>query len=171
MVSSARGPCMVPLAQPFLHAQALLDLGSCTSLAAAALLWPMCLLHQPSMPPTKATSAGCLYFLPLLPHPQHSWWLRWQGHWLVACPRVVHTPSTCPWLCLACILPCSHTSLAALSGMAASTTVPRQWHPYQGAGTELSPGPCWQGARLSLLSRPASAPGSTVTSLCFFFKE
>lgn len=43
--------------------------------------------------------------------------------------------------------------------------------PHQGAGTELSPGPCWQGARLSLLYRPASAPGSTVTSLCFFFKE
>lgn len=160
--SSTHGHCVVPLAQHLLQAQALLDLGSCASLAAAALVWPMCLLHQPSMPPNRATSTGCLFLLPLLPCPQHSWWLHWQG------PHSQHT---------SLVLPCLHP--ASLTHTLGSSTrngckhpcwrcVPRQWHPRQGGGTELSPGPRWQGARLSLLYRPSSAPGSTVTSLCFF---
>lgn len=37
------------------------------------------------------------------------------------CTGRVHTPITHPWLCLACILPVSHTPLAAPPGMAAST--------------------------------------------------
>lgn len=144
----------------------LLHLSGCCSSGVVHVLAPpaQCAPNQdylcrlPLLPPTPALS----------PTPV---WLHWQGLWLghvmsTLLARVLASAF------LACVLPGSHTSLAAPSAMAASTSgwrrVPRQWHPHQGAGTELSPGPRWQGAKLSLLHRPASAPGSTVTSLCFF---
>lgn len=161
--------CMVPLAQHFLQAHALLGLGSCISLAAAALVWPMCLLHQPSMPAPRATPAGCLHSCPV-PGTAGGCTGRVTGL------ALLHVLSTLPAHILGSALPAScqaHRNPWQLrQEMAASTTgwgcVPRQCHPHQGAGTELSPAPRWQGAGLSLLHRPASAPGSTVTSLCFF---
>lgn len=94
------------------------------------------------------------------------------------CAHVTHIPSTCPWPCLARTLLGSYMSFAAPVGMAVSAAgwrcVPRQRHTHQDMGTELSPGPHQWGAVLPPLHSPASvplAPGSTITSLCFFFKE
>lgn len=97
--SSAHGP----LAQHFLHAQALLDLGSCTSLAAAVLVWSMCLLHPLSVPPTRTTSAGCIYFLPLLPCPQHHCGCTGRvSGWATCCPHSWHAFLPLPSLPVSC---------------------------------------------------------------------